>query len=152
MTEDAQTQLTNAGSSDPGPSETPPTRARILGLGLGESQAKYLRNGQAEGRKGNGKTPGRISDPSARKDTRAGPRTRPRARPKEPRRRTLARNPWNEEELMAHRAKKYQALLHMLATMVLRQEAQFLIQKQDTSFVIFMQTHLDHSVAIRRLG
>ena len=48
---------------------------------------------------------------------------------------------------MADKPEEYQAIIQMPATMVLRQEAQFLIQKQDTSFVLFIQTHLEHSVA-----
>ncbi|OLP74534.1 hypothetical protein AK812_SmicGene45890 [Symbiodinium microadriaticum] len=57
-------------------------------------------------------------------------------------------DPWSEEELVRHEPEEYQAAIKMLTTMMLRHEAQFAIQKQDTSYVVFIQTGFPDSVAV----
>ncbi|OLP80660.1 hypothetical protein AK812_SmicGene38899 [Symbiodinium microadriaticum] len=58
------------------------------------------------------------------------------------------RDPWSEEELVRYEPEEYQATIKMLTTMMLRHEAQFAIQKQDTSYVVFIQTGFPNSVAV----
>ncbi|OLP84381.1 LINE-1 retrotransposable element ORF2 protein [Symbiodinium microadriaticum] len=58
------------------------------------------------------------------------------------------KDPWSEEELVRYEPEEYQAAIKMLTTMMLRHEAQFAIQKQDTSYVVFIQTGFPDSVAV----
>ncbi|CAE7827973.1 unnamed protein product [Symbiodinium sp. CCMP2592] len=52
-------------------------------------------------------------------------------------------DPWSGEEM----PEECKAMINMMANMILRQEAQILIQRQDTAFVVFMQTQMEDSVA-----
>ena len=59
-----------------------------------------------------------------------------------------SRDPWSEEELIKDNAEEIRAAVKLLSTVMLRYEDQLAIQKQDTSYVVFIQTGFPDSLAV----
>ena len=160
--------LTQKGDQQPG---MPSTLPGLLGMGprkpesekdkvdkvdMNPPQQKYHK-GDAKGNQGNqgrrGKGRGHGQSQSSRHQgapsstswrghqspgTQGPPRTSPSGR----------QDPWHEEELVRYEPEEYQATIKILTTMMLRHEAQFAIQRQDTAYVVFIQTGFPESVAV----
>ncbi|CAE7949126.1 unnamed protein product, partial [Symbiodinium sp. KB8] len=59
-----------------------------------------------------------------------------------------SRDPWSEEELVKDNVEEFRAAMKLLSTVMLRHEDQLAIQKQDTSYVVFIQTGFPDSLAV----
>ena len=61
---------------------------------------------------------------------------------------TRSQQSWDEQELIQDNPEDFKAVMAMMATLVLRHEAQHSIHKQDTSYVIFLKTDVPNNLAV----
>ena len=61
---------------------------------------------------------------------------------------TRSQQSWDEQELIQDNPEDFKAVMTMMATLVLRPEAQHSIHKQDTSYVIFLKTDVPNNLAV----